>query len=121
MFNKRVHLLVKRILIYIYTCLCMCVYGFLYVIMNVYIYICVCVCVRVCISFQNVTQKPCPVGDHSLNTHIIFMKICCDQKNLIIQINYVEATAFVYGEEVELECLLFHCVKSRNETCTGDR
>ena len=118
---------------FVYVCVWVSVCNYECIYIYIYIYICVCVCVCVCvyiyiyiyiyvyISFQNVTQKPCPVGDHSLNTHIIFMKICCDQKNLIIQINYVQATALVYGEEVEFECLLFHCVKSRNETCTGDR
>jgi len=87
--------------------------------MYVCMYVCVCVCV--CISFQNVIQKPCSVGDHSLKTHVIFMKICCDQTNLIVQSNYVQAVTFVCGEEHELGCLVLQCVNSRNETCTGVR
>jgi hypothetical protein len=80
-----------------------------------------CVCVCVSISFQNLTQKPCPVGDDSLNTHVIFMKIRCDRTYLIVQSNYVRAVTFVYGEEAELERLLFQCVNSGNEMCTGAR
>jgi len=81
---------------------------------------CVCVCVWcVCVYFlPELDPKPCLVGDHSLNTHVIFMKICCDQTNLIDQINYVQAVTFVYGAEAELELLLFQCVNSGNEACT---
>jgi hypothetical protein len=80
-----------------YTRVCMRVYGFLYVMcvclcvcvcMRVYgcLYaMCVCLCVCVCVRARaRLIQKPCPVGVHSLNFHVIFMNIYCDDTNFFV-------------------------------------